>query len=55
MKFMEKSDLFIAQEIIDFIPPDFMTQERALLKARLRHYKEAFDEILGSADPNEMA
>ena len=41
--FLERSDLYIAQEILEYIPNDYLNNERAMLHARAGSYREAFD------------
>ena len=41
--FLERSDLYIAQEILELLPNDYLNNERAILHARAGTYREAFD------------
>ena len=45
--FLEKSDLYIAHQIIELLPNDYLHQQRCLLLARIGKYKEAFDLAIG--------
>ena len=45
--FLEKSDLYIAHQILDLLPDDYLHQERSLLLARIGRYKDAFDLAIG--------
>lgn len=41
--FLERSDLYIAPEILELLPQDYLNNERAILHARSGSYREAFD------------
>ena len=45
--FLEKSDLYYAPHILDLLPQDYLYQQRCILLARTRKYKEAFDLAIG--------
>jgi len=48
--FLEHSDLYTAQGILELIPNDYLHHERAILLARSGQYKEAFDICVGTID-----
>ena len=41
--FLEKSDLYIAHQILELLPQDYLHQQRCVLFARIGRYKEAFE------------
>ena len=47
MTFLEKSDLYIAHQILELLPDDYLHQQRCLLLARIGRYKDAFELAVG--------
>ena len=51
--FLQSSDLYIAYQILELLPADYLLHHRCVLLARIGKYREAFDLAIGTL--NELA